>query len=64
MFMKIVLDWLNQARYTLVIGNTAGSQNEYLPFFYKMGFVESNIKYENRRNNHENVWIFKLLENT
>ena len=63
MFMKMVLDWLNRARYTLVIGNTAANQNEYLPFFYKMGFVESNIKYENRRNNHENVWIFKLLEN-
>jgi len=64
MFMKMVLDWLNRARYTLVIGNTAADQNEYLPFFYKMGFVESNIKYMNRRNNHENVWIFKLLENT
>lgn len=64
LFMNMILDWLNSANYTLVIGNTAANQNEYLPFFYKMGFVESNIKYENRRNNHENVWIFKLLENT
>lgn len=62
MFMKIVLDWLYRARYTLVIGNTAADQNEYLPFFYKMGFVESNINYINRRNNHKNIWIFKLLE--
>lgn len=64
LFMNMILDWLNRARYTLVIGNTAATQNEYLPFFYKMGFVESNINYMNRRNNHKNIWIFKLLENT
>lgn len=61
MFMKMVLDWLNRARYTLVIGNTAADQNNYLPFFYKMGFVESNINYINRRNDHQNIWIHKLL---
>jgi hypothetical protein len=60
-----VLRWLRkQAGYSLIFGNTAGDQNEFVPTFWKKnGFSQMMPEnYINLRSENINIWIYKLLD--
>ncbi len=63
-FAKILLDrviyWAGRAGYTIILGNTAGSdQNrQALPWFKKhFGAVEFGTHYKNKRSGNINIWF-------
>jgi GNAT superfamily N-acetyltransferase len=62
--LKAVEDWCIYAGYTIILGNTAGNQNDYaLPFFLKHGYKKFGESYKNHRSRNENIWICKMLPN-
>jgi len=60
--LDLVEQWAEYAGYTLLIGNTAGTdQNRLIPKFKEKGWVESNINYVNTRTRNKNIWLYKVI---
>lgn len=64
-FLNLIEQWARYANYTLLIGNTAGSnQNNLIPKFKNLGWVESDINYVNSRTQNRNIWLYKVITDT
>jgi len=62
--LDLIEQWAIYAGYTLLLGNTAGSeQNLLIPTFKEKGWIESDIQYINARTNNKNIWLYKVIAN-
>lgn len=60
--LDLIEQWAVYAGYTLLIGNTAGTeQNMLIPKFKEKGWIESNINYVNARTRNRNIWLYKVI---
>ena len=60
--LDLIEQWAIYAGYTLLIGNTAGrEQNNLIYKFKKKGWIESNIQYVNARTSNKNIWLYKVI---
>jgi len=63
LLLEEVENWCRTVGYTMLFGNTAGSQNKYaLPFFEKFGYKRMGEPYKNVRSGNTNIWFFKLIQ--
>jgi len=59
--LALVEQFLKEAGYTFIFGNTAGAQNHLIPKFEKIGWKQMAESYINPRSDNTNTWLYKII---